>query len=135
MAVTIVKAKTEAEKKQEQLDSIDLLWAKSLRRMVLPATPKSSNSSWKKMSPDCCKVYIMIWAMTSTMPTTAATGQKLNTEIELKKVEKSSGLINSDFMKAIHQLSKLNLVKLYSYGDGFFASLIYDLSPAEMGTE
>lgn len=128
-----MKPKTEEEVKQEQLDDTALLWSKMLRRMALPATPKGKASTWKKMSPEACKIYILIWALTSTFPTTAVTGHKLAEGVTLKKLEALSGLSGYPFDTALKQLNKLKLIKIYTYGNDYHASIILNLTSEEMG--
>ena len=110
---TYVKAKTKEEKKKEEFNALDLAWSKMLRTIAIPRKI-NQKSEWTKLSSDACKIYILLWALSSVKPRKAYNGYKLNEKVSFKKLLKHSGMDQITFTNAAKELQKKKLLEYYA---------------------
>lgn len=133
MAVTI-SVKTKESELKNKLDEYDLLFVKMLRRMIIPPIKGGSKSILKRMSPAACKVYLIIWGLTSVIPTTTTTGKKLKQYVSIKTISNGCELSPYEFKFAMKELIQLNLIEVIDdYVQDPQAKITYNLTSEEMG--
>jgi hypothetical protein len=128
MAITVKKQVTLKDHVKEAQQEKDLFWLSSLRQFVPPI---GSKSRWHNLSPEACKLLILIWGLDSAQWT-----PKKNMAykgVHYFGLEKLSGYDNPTFSYAVKQLRTRKLIKvdweIVDNAPEIWVRLIYNLPP------
>jgi hypothetical protein len=128
MTVTINKKITLQEHENEAQKEKDLFWVRSIRQFIPPI---GKLTKWKNLSPEACKLYLLIWALDSAK----WSPNKKNPyqgAIHHSGLLKYSGLDETTIISLLQQLVKQNLITaviVYDVPNNIWIKLVYNLPP------